>query len=626
MKIRIHLLWLFLLLSGLLQATGTPIAIRALSPSVQLKPHLAVFEDTTGHVNAEMLLRKPDLFAPTDAFSPQKKTNIFWARTDIRVSSQIETVLSFGRVSHITYYLYAGERLVKQGKTGGLRPENEITSGDGRFHGHLYLNPNTVYTLLIQTEDIKNYPPAFDFILHDKTEFMRQQYRTELIDMSVFGALGILLLYAALSWIATRSRPYIWLMVFIIGIGLYDIALSSYLIDWLFADNPIAGWIPIVHFLHIGIIGLYLLLLDFWKIKESNPWLYRLGIILIACIGMLSVVNTLTNIYTSNFYLSAQLNQYFAVCHVTYISMVLIYMWRRLNRPQRFLGYGILLFLCAVLAMTLALFIIGEKAFAIMPFFARVVMLGVVLLFLTGLKEELRKVESDKTTYLKELTELQKYQNALLEEQVTHRTQRLQERNTHIEVLMNELSHRVKNNLQLLYSLNKLQLPTLPSGPAKSLLQDNISRIRAMILVNENFRNTTTSQIFRLETFVTDIVDHSASIFDPQQRVIIRNRIDPDLVLEARLGLPFGLILSELVTNSYKHAFDGHDTPEISIDIQSDQNHISFRYADNGLGMVNKGTHSFGVQLIDDLTRQLKGKVSVVDANGLTYYFIIPIT
>lgn len=626
MKTLTCLLCLFFLLPVFFKASGNPIVINSLRSPVHLKSNLSVFEDTTRRSIAETLLQSPDLFVSTVDFSPRKRNHIFWLRTDILVSSPTEAVLSLGRISHAAYYLYAGEQLVKQGETGGLRPESEITSGDGRFHGHLYLNPNTAYTLLIQTEDIKNYPPAFDFSLHDKSEFMRQQYRTELIDMSVFGALGILLLYAALSWMATRSRSYIWLMIFIIGIALYDIALSSYLINWFFPNDPLLGWVPIPHFLHMGIIGLYLLLLDFWNIKEHSPLLYRLGIILIGCIGMLSVVNTLTNIYTSNFYLSVQLNQYFAIGHVTYISVVLVYMWRRIDRPQRFLGYGVILFLCAVLAMTLALFILGEKALVIIPFFARVVMLGVVLLFLTGLKEELRKVESDKTTYLKELTELQKHQNALLEEQVNHRTQRLRERNTHIEVLMNELSHRVKNNLQLLYSLNKLQLPTLPSGPAKSLLQDNISRIRAMILVNDNFRNTTTSQIFRLETFVTDIVKHSASIFDPQGRVSIQSRIDPDLLLEARLGLPFGLILSELVTNSYKHAFAGHTKPEISIDVQSDQDSILFCYADNGPGMDSKAAHSFGIQLIHDLTRQLKGAVSVRVSTHLTYHFTIPLT
>jgi len=621
-----YLLWLFFFLPVFVKATGDPIVINSLHAPIRLKSNLSIFEDTVGDAVIEKLLKRPDLFVPAHTFLPKRKNHIFWVRTDIVVSVPTEAALLLPRISHATYYLYAGEQLLQKGKTGGLRPESEITPRDGRFHGHLSLNLDTTYTLLIQAQDIKNYPPTFDFSLHDKNTFLQEQYKSERMDIAVFGALCILLLYTILSWVATRSRPYIWLMVFIIGSSMYDIALGSYLIDWFFADNPLAGWMPIVHFLHMGIIGLYLLLLDFWKIKENSALLYKLGVILIACIGILSVVNSLTNIYTSNYYLAAQLNQYFAILHVSYISAVLIYMWRRLDRPQRFLGYGILLFLCTMLSMTLALFIFGEKAFAIIPFFVRMVMLGVVLLFLTGLKEELRKIESDKATYLKEFTQLQKNQNALLEEQVARRTQRLHERNIHIEVLMNELSHRVKNNLQLLYSLNRLQLPTVPNGPAKSLLQDNISRIRAMILVNENFRNTTTSQSFKLETFVTDIIDHSTSIFDPHRQVNMRSRIDPDIVLEAKLGLPFGLIVSELVTNSHKHAFAGLSKPEIYIEIQNDQGNLLFRYGDNGRGMGSKAKRSFGLQLIHDLTRQLKGTVSVSDSNGLNYQFTIPIT
>lgn len=626
MKIRPQLFWLLCLLPSFLQANSDPILIRSLHASVYLKPNISVFEDTVGHVDAEQLLKRPEIFIPANNFSPQKKTNKYWTRANIVTSSPIEATLSLSRISHATYYLYNGEQLIKQGKIGGLRPKSEITYGDGRFYGHLNLDPGITYTLLLKTQDVKNYPPTFDFTLHDRNKYMRDQYRRELLDMAVFGALSILLLYTALSWVATRSRPYIWLTIFILGIGLYDLTLSSYLIEWFFADNPLAGWIPIVNFLHIGIIGLYLLLLDFWKIKENNPLLYQLGAILIAGILILSVGNALTNIYTSNFYFSAQINQYLAIGNVAYVSVVLCYSWRRLNRPQRFLGYGIILFLCTVLGTTLALFIFGESAVAIIPFFARMVMLGVVLLFLMGLKEELRKVEKDRANFLKELTELQKHQNATLEEQVAQRTHRLRERNTHIEVLMNELSHRVKNNLQLLYSLNKLQLPTLPTGPAKNLLQDNISRIRAMILVNENFRNNNTAQAFGLETFVSEIIGYSAGIFDPQRQVYIRSQIDSDLLLESRLGLPFGLILSELVTNSYKHAFVGHSKPEISIDVQNVGGKILFQYGDNGPGIVSTGPHSFGVQLIHDLTRQLKGSVSVNSSNGLTYCFTIPLT
>src|SRR5690606_32140682 len=146
------------------------------------------------------------------------------------------------------------------------------------------------------------------------------------------------------------------------------------------------------------------------------------------------------------------------------------------------------------------------------------------------------------------------------------------------------------------------------------------------ILVNENFRNTTTSQSFKLETFVTDIIDHSTSIFDPHRQVNMRSRIDPDIVLEAKLGLPFGLIVSELVTNSHKHAFAGLSKPEIYIEIQNDQGNLLFRYGDNGRGMGSKAKRSFGLQLIHDLTRQLKGTVSVSDSNGLNYQFTIPIT
>lgn len=100
--------------------------------------------------------------------------------------------------------------------------------------------------------------------------------------------------------------------------------------------------------------------------------------------------------------------------------------------------------------------------------------------------------------------------------------------------------------------------------------------------------------------------------------------IDKELVLDSKVGLSLGLIVSELITNSYKHAFATQSEPAINISISLKDQHWQMQYSDNGSGLKSNKDNSFGLTLIRDLTRQLKGNVEIVSNNGLTYLFNFP--
>ena len=95
------------------------------------------------------------------------------------------------------------------------------------------------------------------------------------------------------------------------------------------------------------------------------------------------------------------------------------------------------------------------------------------------------------------------------------------------------------------------------------------------------------------------------------------------LTLESKLALPLGLIISELIVNSYKHAFRNINSPKISIDVNRSADSWKIIYSDNGNGLPKNVVPSFGTNLIQDLSRQISGQMQVLSDEGLTYIFTI---
>lgn len=592
-----------------------------------MRPHFSIIEDDTAVYNADTLITNPGLFRSGGGLSRAKPGSIFWLFTRIKTADATDAVISFKHLSYADLYIMPdtpGATAIHH-RAGAFRPLEEISPGDSRFHFHVKLAGGTTYRVLIRSLHTKQYLPVLNFELNDFHRFNKTKQQRELVDFWFQGAALLLLLYVLITWIITRYRPYCWLGVFITGLLLYNLALNRYLIDWFFPSNPYSGWRFTVHFLHMAMAGLYLLVLDFWKVKEKDYQLYRLGKVVLYGILLLSVLSFFIHHYTGNFRIMSQVNSIFLIVQVSYLVRLLL-LWKRFDKQERFLAYGVILYLAVALFVTLALLVAGEAAFGLFGILSGCLLVTVSLLFLTGINGKLWQNEKDKTLYLAQLNQLQQQQNQRLEESVAERTRELNRRNEHIELLMNELNHRVKNNLQLLYSLNSLQLSCNKDDHAGNILRDNVARIKAMMLVNDSLNpgkhsgNKTISPV----TFIADIAEHSKKMFARSAPVDIGLRIDNTLVLDATAGLCLGLIVSELITNSCKHAFAQQPQPRIDITIPAAGDHWEMHYRDNGRGFSDPPDDSFGLTLIADLTRQLKGHYSLQQHNGVNYLFNFP--
>jgi len=191
--------------------------------------------------------------------------------------------------------------------------------------------------------------------------------------------------------------------------------------------------------------------------------------------------------------------------------------------------------------------------------------------------------------------------------------------------LVQEVHHRVKNNLQIIISLLRLQKNELKSEEAKEHFADAINRIMVMSLIHQKLYNEKTLATIDLISYLTDLTEDIKSISPLNSAISIT--IESDL---KQLGLktivPFGLIVNELVSNSLEHAFEPGTQGAIKLKIKKESNtSLKFTYQDSGIWNNSQEIDSnFGLELINTLTNQLDGEVNRISSeNGTVYTFTL---
>jgi two-component sensor histidine kinase len=192
-------------------------------------------------------------------------------------------------------------------------------------------------------------------------------------------------------------------------------------------------------------------------------------------------------------------------------------------------------------------------------------------------------------------------------------SRRAKERNA---LLLKELNHRVKNNLQTVSSIMRLQARQIKDPLVKEVLQESQARLDALSLIHQQLYRTDDVENINLEKFIHDLIDKLLFTHDLKDKPFERDIIIEKTPLKVDIALPLGLIINELLTNSFKYAFDSVDAPKVTIHLQKKK----FQYADNGIGLPKdfspEKTPTFGTQLIVSLSKQLRAKLKFYNLDG----------
>ena len=182
------------------------------------------------------------------------------------------------------------------------------------------------------------------------------------------------------------------------------------------------------------------------------------------------------------------------------------------------------------------------------------------------------------------------------------------------EMLLKEVHHRVKNNLQTVSSLLRMQGRAVEDPQTLSQIRSSQNRVVCMAMVHEMLYMREDLSCIEYSTYVQQLADYLVKSVKGSD-TDIRLRIDiPEVELGIDTALPLGLLINEAVTNALKYGFEGRDTGEISIALEKEDEHgYVLRIGDDGIGypenMDYKASKSLGLKLIHNLSRQLKGSV-----------------
>lgn len=192
------------------------------------------------------------------------------------------------------------------------------------------------------------------------------------------------------------------------------------------------------------------------------------------------------------------------------------------------------------------------------------------------------------------------------------------------EMMMGEVHHRVKNNLQLITSIIELQLKSISNETAVSHIQDIQKRVESIAILHQFLYQSENVEKVEMNSYVKELSSGLKKSFSTSEKNIELLYEIPTLWVDLNTAVPLGLIINELVTNSFKHAFKLVDSGKIVIKIEHLKDLLVLKISDNGSGMDSNHTHSsFGLKMIKSLCRQLNANWTIQTEKGVINTFEI---
>jgi len=189
-------------------------------------------------------------------------------------------------------------------------------------------------------------------------------------------------------------------------------------------------------------------------------------------------------------------------------------------------------------------------------------------------------------------------------------------------ILMREIHHRVKNNLQLVTSLLFLQSTYIEDDKVKKVLKDTENRVRSMAILHEKIYRTKEISNINLKEYIEEIIKELLISYKTDKKIKLYADIkDVDLNIDKAINC--GLIVNELITNSIQHAFNDIEKGKIKIKILQEADEVFINISDDGSGFredyEDVKTKSLGLQIVESLVKQLKGTIKKENSHGTKF-------
>jgi two-component sensor histidine kinase len=192
------------------------------------------------------------------------------------------------------------------------------------------------------------------------------------------------------------------------------------------------------------------------------------------------------------------------------------------------------------------------------------------------------------------------------------------------EVLLKEVHHRVKNNLQVISSLLYLQANSLSDGAAREVLRDTRERVNSIALVHEQLYRSANFSAIDFGEHLRELAANVAYSHGAERRGIALEMKVMEVNLQLDVAIPASLIFNELLSNAFKHAFPGNRTGRVEVTLyQNGSDDLVLRVSDDGAGLPDgldwNRPATLGLKIVRNLTEQIHGRIDVAAGAGSSF-------
>lgn len=444
---------------------------------------------------------------------------------------------------------------------------------------------NSIYIRLRSTSN----PINFSLIMFGEEQFINQELYAQKIYTFLYGVLFALIVYNVFIFITLKSLSHLYYVLYIISIGLFISGSSG--LDRLFFFKQPYEWYPYLGMPYIAFLSISMILFTQSYLNLKN---YRVVKSILNSFIITIVLITLLLLNSSLYHKFLGVSVAIAVLCM-FITVLLIFaIWLRGKGDKYFKLY----LLGWIPIVVLFLFMFMEVFFNFnlseyFPYYEVFALILEPLIFAFALSIKVKDINEEKKRAIEELLQTQKEGREILERKVESRTQSLQESLKERDVLLRELNHRVKNNMQIIISMLRMQADEC-GKEQQEIIAVAENRIRSMLFIHEQLYKQDVHSLLDTKSYLETLISNLLDSFSMDEKQVNQDIESVELTMDQLITC--GFIINELLTNAIKHSKDKdglfielnlHQVDEkIRLSVEDNQSvSVEFTYED-GLGLT----------------------------------------
>lgn len=598
------------------------------SKILRIGPKLEVYEDSTNtmtinQVNNLNTFKNYHKTIPN--FGLSKST--FWAKFNIKNKSDFQYfILEFNKVAIQELKLYH-----KLNNTNNRFTEQALNLNKKKYSGRMFLfdfkiKKNTSRTIYIKFKS--SWSVTFPVKIGSKEQMLHKLFDEELINGLYIGVFLIMVFYNLFIYFFTKDKSYIYYVTYILFFLLFQLNENGFFFKYFLYKSPYIYSIAIKILPIFTSIAAIYFTREFVKAKKYVPKIDRFHIVLVI-LFLANLFFAFDEKYNHYAFLSLNILTLTASLYVLFVGVAVVY---KGFKPAWF-------FIIAWSVLILSIIQFNLSSLGVLPYYPitdHVLKIGsvfeIVLLSLglanriNVLKTEKEASQSQALQLINEKKSFVENQNSQLEFMVAERTQTLEIRNEIISkkneeksIMMREIHHRVKNNLQMINSMIRIQSRYTNT---ENSLKEVERRIHTMALLHEKMYQSENLIEINIKEYIQSILVDLLNIYNVGEKITYEIKTS-DFLYNTETVLYLGLLINELLTNALKHSLKNKEKGHITINLKPYNEDIhKLTITNNGKRIdIEKfnNSKSLGHRLIKNFVKQLNGTLKIENSINTSF-------